>query len=353
MRVLVVGAGPTGLTAAVELARRGVDVAVVDRKDAPSRLSRAVGITPASLGILEPSGVTERLLAEGVRYRAVLFHLGARPVAMVPLAEGSGAFPFILGLPQDRTERHLADVAVAAGTRIAYGRTLEGLSQRAGGVRAVFADGSEERCDLLLGADGVRSTVGAASGLPCEGHDLPETWSIADVEADGWPHREAFCVFRCTAGEVAVVAPLSTTRVRVISNTPDAIATLPVPLAVTRTHRAGTFAISVRQAPRYRDGRVFLAGDAAHCHSPVGGRGMNLGIADAADFARRVSHGEARGYGPERHRQGARTIAASERARRAMTATSAPARAGVAALLHAVGALPPLQARLARVLLHA
>ncbi len=149
-----------------------------------------------------------------------------------------------------------------------------------------------------------------------------------------------------------MVAPLEPKRFRVISNTGDALAALPLKLNVTNIRRAGSFEISIRQAAEYSAGRVFLVGDDAHCHSPVGGRGMNLGIADSAELARRMAEGGLEGYGEARHKVGERTIAGSEAARKIMTSRNPVTRFLVLAVLKTASIMPALQRLFARKILY-
>ena len=148
-----------------------------------------------------------------------------------------------------------------------------------------------------------------------------------------------------------MVAPLEPTRFWVISNTGDALAALPLKMNVTNIRRAGAFKISIRQVAQYGVGRVFLVGDAAHCHSPVGGRGMNLGIADGAELARRMAEGGLEGYGEARHKVGKKTIAGSEAARKVMTSRNPVTRLLVLAVLKTVSLMPALQRQIARKIL--
>ncbi len=354
MDVLIVGAGPTGLTAAVELARRGADVEVIDRRDQASPFSRAVGIMPRSLESFQASGVTDRLVEEGMTFRQVKFYNEADPALALPLTTSAPqhGFDFILGLAQDRTEDILREAFIDLGGVVHYSTELTELEQTGDCVVAKTREGSEVSVDYLIGADGIASTTRQLVNIDFPGHDLPETWSIADVDATGWSNTDAFTICRLPEGEVVVVAPLEPERFRIISNTDDALSDLPLDMNITDIRREGQFQISIRQVKEYSAGRVFLAGDAAHCHSPVGGRGMNLGIADGVELAQRMTDGTLEGYSASRHKDGARTIALSERARKIMTSANPIVRTGVLLGLKAVSAVPKLQQRMANTFLY-
>ena len=351
MRILIVGAGPTGLTAAVELARQGIRAEVIDKKAEPSTLSRAVGILPASLKTLTPSGVTERLLAEGIKIREIEVFKGQRPLIRLSLRGGHPECDYLVALAQDRTEAILRDVLVKHGGSVRYGAEFAELQQEQERVVVHTKDGVEGEYDYVIGADGAHSTTRQCLGVDFNGYELPKTWSIADVDAIDWPNAELFTLFMLSEGRVAVVVPLERDRYRVISNTEDALATLPIELKVQHIRRQGTFRIAIRQVSQYAVGRVYLAGDAAHCHSPVGGRGMNLGIADAAELTSRLVEGRLDGYSASRHEAGAKIIADSERARRRFTSANFFTRTTTSFGLRLVKMLPPLQRRLARTFL--
>lgn len=351
MRILIVGAGPTGLTAAVELARQGITPDIIDSKEDPSSLSRAVGIMPGSLNILTRSGVTERLIAEGIKLQTVKLFSGTSPKMTVSLKGGHPDWDYGIALAQDRTEAALRDTLIVHGGSVVYGTSLTDLRQESDRVIVGTQDGKEAAYDLVIGADGTQSAVRQALGIDYPGFDLPETWSIADVDAVNWPYKETFVLSMLDGGQVAVVAPLEAERYRVISNTKDALATLPLPLEVTDKRREGQFKISIRQVSDYSLGRVYLAGDAAHCHSPAGGRGMNLGIADAAELAGRIIKGQLDGYSAARHAAGAETMATSERARRLVTTTNPLKRAAAFAAFRLIDFSPALQRRVARTFL--
>jgi 2-polyprenyl-6-methoxyphenol hydroxylase-like FAD-dependent oxidoreductase len=343
-RVLIVGAGPTGLTAAVELARRGIVAEVIERQESASQLSRAVGILPSSMDILAPSGVADAIRRDAVPYRAAVFHDEDRVFARLPLNESEDAGYRLFGLAQDRTETHLRTAFESMGGRVRYATALTKLTQDESSARA-WTGNAHAEYDCVIGADGVHSTVRQALNLNFPGRTLPEKWSIADVDCLDWPTPNEFHGYLRSAGRVVVVAPLEPTRFRIVSNTEHALETLPVPMRVTRVRREASFHISVRQVERYRAGCVFLAGDAAHCHSPVGGRGMNLGIADAADLARRITGDDLDGYASARHAAGKETITLSERGRRALTSRDPLVRGLAKGLLRTIAAIPPLRKR--------
>ena len=351
--LLIVGAGPTGLTAAVELARRGLVPRVIDKKVDPLPLSRAVGINARSLTLLEPSGVAERLLAAGIKLRQFLIHDQDRLLSRIRLDRADRPYNFMLALPQDETEAILAKRFRELGGRVEFGLALDGLTvdgDRAHAKLKHLADGQLEEAayDLVLGADGVRSAVRRAAGLPFEGFDLPGTWGVADLESAAWPHRDRACLFLRPRGAILVAIPIGPFRYRVVANHPKALEALPQGMTVDRLRREAEFEIAIRQVPAYAAGPLYLAGDAAHCHSPAGGRGMNLGIADAVSFAQRVVGNDLAGYSAERHAHGQETIKLSEDLRRTMTREEPLARWLVRAGLRLVGHAPALQKRFAR-----
>lgn len=347
---MIVGAGPTGLTTAVELARRGVMSDVIEKQEAASSLSRAVGILPSSMRIFQASGVADQIRKEAIPFQAVVFHREHRKVARLALDESEDVDEGLFGLAQDRTEMHLRSAFEAMGGHVRYATELTGLAQDGSSVSATIG-GERDDYDIVIGADGVHSSVRHALGLAFHGHTLAQQWSIADVDSPDWPTPNEFHIYLRSAGRVVVVAPLEQTRFRLVSNTADALGTLPVVMNTTRVRREASFQIAVRQVEHYRAGAVFLAGDAAHCHSPVGGRGMNLGIADAADLARRIIEGDFDGYEAVRHAAGRETIALSERGRRIVTSSNPLVRGAAIVAVRAVAALPVLRRRAVRGLL--
>jgi 2-polyprenyl-6-methoxyphenol hydroxylase-like FAD-dependent oxidoreductase len=324
--VLVVGAGPTGLIAAVELARRGVAVRIIDGKEGPEPLSKAVGVSPHSLEILEASGVTERLLAAGIRIRGAELRFGERKLGAFHFSVLRHRFDFLLSLPQSDTETIMADVLASLGVSIEWRTRLVNLKASPNQAEAVIEQNgahSSENYSCVFGADGVDSTVRRCLGLPFKGYTHRRQWSIADTEMERWPYEhDTAHLFLHPGGDVGFIIPIGPNRFRAVSNTPDAMARVPGAYLVARLLRTDVFHIPARQTETYQRDCVFLAGDAAHAHSPVGARGMNLGIEDAAAFARRFAERSLDGYTSERHPPARRWIELSERILRFVQATN-------------------------------
>ncbi|MGE0845910.1 MAG: FAD-dependent oxidoreductase [Flavobacteriaceae bacterium] len=342
--ILIAGAGPTGLTAAVELARRGVSLRIVDRDEGPTPLSKAVGIAAHSLDILEPSGVTERLLAEGIRIRHVGAHAGGATLATLDFANLPHRYDFMLSLPQSETEKAMASALRAMGVEVEWSTRLETLERTGTGWAATFGTGERAEFATVFGADGIHSAVRREAGIAFEGYVHERTWSIADAEIGDWPYEPgAAHAFLNGGGDIGFIIPIGPARFRAVSNTADALAQIPGPYAVRRVLRSDTFELPIKQAASYAQPGLFLGGDAAHVHSPIGARGMNLGIEDAASFARRYVDGTLEGYEAERRPVGRQWIAFSERVLAAAQTRNPLAVAARNAAIRLVGALPPLQ----------
>ncbi len=346
--MIIVGAGPTGLTAGIELQRRGVQVQIIDEKKLGSTLSRAVGINPLSLKILEASGVTEKLLAKGIPYYAAHIYFGTKLWSKLKLTAASKrryGYNFMLGLPQDQTESILSDTFTQLGGVIHYNTGLKQVTQNEKQVSITTTRGDKLACDFLIGADGAHSITRESLGIPCERFELPESWSIADIDAEelDMPHHVSLYLLK--QGHMVFIAPIGKHRFRLVSNTDHVLDSIPIELGITNIRREATFKVTISQVQAYQKGRVFLAGDAAHTHSPAGGRGMNLGIADAADLAQRLVEGTAEDYTKSRHKEGKKIIAGSE-VLRGILSTTSPLKKGLILLLFKVIAFTPILRRI-------
>lgn len=352
MNILIVGAGPTGLTAALECTRQGIVPEIVDAKDAPSPFSRAVGILPNSLNILQRTGVAERIIAEGEKIRRVHIERDGKSLIDLNVSNILKDEVFLLCLPQDRTESLMSERLKEMGVSVQYGTRVNDINATSTNASVTFENGSTKSYDWVIGADGVHSTVRKKLNIPFEGYELDEDWSIADVElASGYDRSTIRAMLLKGAGrdrDAMVMVPITGNRVRLISSTPDSLAALPFKLDIKNVRRSGSFKISVRQAQRYVQERVLLAGDAAHAHSPVGGRGMNLGIDDAQAAVTAILNQSTYTYEIERKKIAEKVIRETEAIRKILVSNNPLTVALVKIITSLMQHVPALQKRFAR-----
>lgn len=350
--VLIAGAGPTGLVAALECRRLGLSPILFERNAGPTDESRAVGVNRQSLQLLAPSGAAERILARGVVVRAARLFDEGRLLGRFRLPEARSGPPALVALPQSETERAMVAALEEAGVCPRWETPVAAFEQDEGGVTVALETGERVRGDYCLAADGSHSLARRMLGLSFPGERYPETWSLLDAELD-WPYPEdQAAVFLDRGGGVLFVITLGEGRFRAISNRPDAEARLKTHFDMGAAFWANDFTVSLRAVERYGQGRIWIAGDAAHVHSPAGGQGMNLGIEDACDFAASLAEpgfaGDLGAFEARRKRAAARVLRVSDWGYRAASLSHPVGRVVRNFLFRAVAGSDRLRTALAR-----
>jgi 2-polyprenyl-6-methoxyphenol hydroxylase-like FAD-dependent oxidoreductase len=298
--VLIVGAGPTGLTLAASLLLKDVNVVLIDRQAEGANTSRAAGVNARTLEVLDGStglDVTRRLVKEGIEAPRFAIRDGAKVLLNIDFSGLDTAYPFTLLIPQSTTERLLLDRVRELGGDVIRPKVLATVVQDATGVTATFDDGDTIRASYVVGADGMHSTVREQAGIGFSGGAYEHSFVLADAQLSGDGPTDEVRLFWASEG-LTVVAPLPNGDFRVVAPVDDAPeepsvefvqqlldARGPGGITVTGIAWGSRFRIHHRVADTYRAGRMLLAGDAAHVHSPAGGQGMNLGIQDAVALA--------------------------------------------------------------------
>jgi 2-polyprenyl-6-methoxyphenol hydroxylase-like FAD-dependent oxidoreductase len=342
-QVLVVGAGPVGLTMAAELARYGVTVRIVDKAAERTDKSKALVLWSRTLELLERAGASGAFVAAGLKVDAANIVAGDKLIAHVSLAGVETPYPYALMLPQSETERLLEAHLNGLGVRVERRVELLRIADLGDGMAAALRgpNGAEENVETqwLIGCDGAHSTVRHALGLAFVGETLASDWILADIHLSGMPYPISEMAMYWHEDGVLAVFPISPGRYRVIADIGASQGERPVDPTLAQVQaiidRRGpgglvasdsvwlsAFRINERKVASYRSGRAFVAGDAAHVHSPAGGQGMNTGMQDAFNLAWKLAltcHGASAGeklldsYSAERSAIGDQVLKAAGR----------------------------------------
>jgi 2-polyprenyl-6-methoxyphenol hydroxylase-like FAD-dependent oxidoreductase len=309
--VLIAGAGPVGLTMASELARYGLSVRLIDKNTERTDKSKALVLWARTLELIDRmgTGCTQRFIQAGFKVEKVNILSGHQEIAHVEMTHIESPYNFVLMIPQSDTERLLEEHLATFGQKAERQVELKQLQSSADGVSCILLhpDGREETAEAswLIGCDGAHSTVRHQLGMEFHGSTLLSDWILADLHLKGVAGAPAINIFWHAEGVLAVF-PLHGTRYRVIADVGESSGSIGEgnrpPPTMEEVQRIldvrgpggiqggdpvwlSSFSINERKVSDYRSGRVFLAGDAAHVHSPAGGQGMNTGMHDACNLA--------------------------------------------------------------------
>lgn len=309
VEVLIVGAGPTGLTLACELARHGVSFRIVDKNAVASDLSKALAVHARTLEVFEDMGIVDRFLTFGLKLKAINVYADEKQIAHMTLDELDSAYSFALSLPQSDTERILMERLAELGYAVERSVEVVELSQNDDGVECKVKsphNGEESiKTRWVVGCDGAHSIVRKQLKLDFEGTKYPDLLQLGDVEVHGSLVHDELYVLNSDKGLIALF-PYGGNRYRLAAVDLDKDSKgesdgLPepsledlqalvderslFPLKLSNMHWSTALYLQRRHVTHYRVGNCFLAGDAAHIHSPAGGQGMNTGIQDSYNLA--------------------------------------------------------------------
>ena len=371
-QILITGAGPAGLALAAELTRRGVKPLIIDRQAVGANTSRACVVHARTMEVLEPLGVTQDLLAEGVKIHIFRIRDRNRPLLTIDFSNIPSPYRFTLMIPQNRVEQILLQHLEGLGCNVMRPCELLRFATSAQQIEAqAQIDGSTQslRAQWLIGCDGMHSRVRQQSGIAFSGGEYEESFVLADVRMD-WPlSRDEVTLFYSPKGLV-VVAPLPDERFRIVATVDeapevpsldfmqeviDARGPTTNPGRIRDVAWSSRFHIHHRVAQSPRKGRVLLCGDAAHVHSPAGGQGMNTGIQDSVSLAEALTGTLADGdearldaWAAQRHRVARDVVALTDRMTRVATMKSPTGKALRNVAVMFAGHLPPVRAAVAR-----
>ncbi len=308
--VLIAGAGPVGLTMANELTRYGIAVRIVDKNTERTDKSKALVLWSRTLELFDHGGYVEPFVAAGLKAHGAQMSNGRDIIARISLDDIESPYPYALMIPQSDTERILEERLEKQGVKVERTVALESFKEQGNGVEAVLrsTNGESETltADWLIGCDGAHSAVRHGLGFTFDGTTQPSDWYLADGHISGLEPQDRLHIFWHKDGILAFF-PITEGRWRVIADLGPAKGDAHCPdptlqdvqalitlrgtdgIVIKDAYWLAAFRINERKVSQYGRGRAFLAGDAAHIHSPAGGQGMNTGMQDAFNLAWKLS----------------------------------------------------------------
>ncbi|HUR99636.1 MAG TPA: FAD-dependent monooxygenase [Pyrinomonadaceae bacterium] len=307
--VIIIGAGPTGLALACQLIRYGIDFVIIDSKETTTAHSKAIGVQARTLEIYEQIGLADKLVDIGWKAEKARMIVGGQvrgEVDFSDIGRGMSAYPYVLIVEQGKHENVIYEFIRSNGRDVRWRTELQSFSQDAEGVTAVVknATGQTETVEakFLIGCDGAKSPVRHGLGLKFEGSTFERMFYVADVQIDWQFENDALMVFLMKNNLLAFFPMVGDKRWRIVGTFPEEFAKdegdvlyaeieeqikrdAELELDITNVNWFSTYKVHTRHVNKFSEGRCFLAGDAAHIHTPAGAQGMNTGIQDGYNLA--------------------------------------------------------------------
>lgn len=312
--VLIVGAGPTGLSLACQLIRYGIDFVIVEKSGSVTSFSKALGVHARTLEIYEQMDLAHKAIGQGVIAGKVRMLEGGEIRGEVDLSnvgQGLSAYPFMLVLEQDKNERLLYEYMQSHGKDVHWSTELKSFSHDGSGVTAQVTDSTGAQQTILakylVGCDGPKSTVRHALGLSFKGSTFERLFYVADVQIDWKYSHDALHLCLARNSVVAFFPMRGEKRYRIVGSFPEGLnkqegdilyeeieqrikAEAEIELDISSVNWFSVYNVHTRHVNKFSEGKCFVAGDAAHIHTPAGGQGMNTGIQDAYNLAWKLAH---------------------------------------------------------------
>lgn len=311
--VIITGAGPTGLALACQLIRYGIDFVIVDKNETTTPHSKAIGVHARTLELYEQIGLANRLIERGAKAEKARMIVGGKvrgEANFADIGKGMSPYPFVLIVEQGRHEDLVYSFIKSNGRDVRWRTELQSLSQNESGVSAAIkgTDGKTENIDakFLVGCDGAKSLVRRTLGLTFEGTTFERVFYVADVEINWQFSNDALMIFLMKNNLLAFFPMIGENRWRIVGTFPEEFAKdegdvlyeeieeqikrdAELDLDITNVNWFSTYKVHTRHVNKFSEGRCFLAGDAAHVHTPAGAQGMNTGIQDGYNLAWKLS----------------------------------------------------------------